>query len=674
MKDKRKTGILLKFIIPISVMMIVIFSIVGIIGVEIQKKSIKDLMSEVTKTHITQLKNEINNRIKNTKDTKAMSDSYMIKLVKSIAEEIKYVPEQSLNTECEEISKRLGIEEICITNENGVVAWSNIKRPGYIGFDFNSDEQTKPFLKGLTDKNFELVQNPRKRGTDGKLFQYIGAARIDKKGVVQIGISPEKELNLIKKMDVSSIAKETVIGKKGYVLILNNEGKIISDKDSSKIGKNIKEFDFKKQILKNEGSFTYEENGTNKFLTYEKYNGYVICAIVSTEEYYDSINYFRGVIIITIIISLLIMICILYILTNKNIVSKVNRLLLNVNEVGNGNLAINIKEDSKDEIGNLFSGVGKMANNIKELIIKLQKSSAIIEKHSNKLGMLSLKSASASEEISASINEIAKGTVNQTEQIDKSIDKLKGVSDNIDNMVEYIDTMKQKARITSENNINGINSVDGMKNKFEQNIEALESVSEKIQLLTGKSKEISAITQTIKGISEQTNLLALNASIEAARAGEAGKGFTVVADEVRKLADESSKSAESISKIIMDMNNYVYETSESMKIAKGTGKETEEQLGDTIKVFNAIKESSDIIIDLIKTLNKTVERLKVEKDDVMLSITEVSAVSEETSASTEEISASIQEQSISADEISKVSNELKEISNQFVKLINRFKI
>lgn len=68
--------------------------------------------------------------------------------------------------------------------------------------------------------------------------------------------------------------------------------------------------------------------------------------------------------------------------------------------------------------------------------------------------------------------------------------------------------------------------------------------------LTLNARQISGITDIIRGISDQTTLLALNAAIVVARAGETGRSFAVVAREIRKLSEESRKQADEITNLL----------------------------------------------------------------------------------------------------------------------------
>ena len=97
--------------------------------------------------------------------------------------------------------------------------------------------------------------------------------------------------------------------------------------------------------------------------------------------------------------------------------------------------------------------------------------------------------------------------------------------------------------------------------------EEVASISETIaqEAQDGKEqlKSTANILEFIRRISKQTNLLGLNAAIEAARAGEHGRGFSVVAGEIRKLADESNRSANEISAILLKFQTIVDKIAES---------------------------------------------------------------------------------------------------------------
>jgi methyl-accepting chemotaxis protein len=94
--------------------------------------------------------------------------------------------------------------------------------------------------------------------------------------------------------------------------------------------------------------------------------------------------------------------------------------------------------------------------------------------------------------------------------------------------------------------------------------------------LVNAAGKIGDVSKLIADIAGQTNLLALNATIEAARAGEAGKGFAVVASEVKSLASQTAKATEEIEQQIKGIQDSSHSTAAAIReITKVIGQVSE---------------------------------------------------------------------------------------------------
>jgi len=101
-----------------------------------------------------------------------------------------------------EIARTMGVDEVHVTDQNGVIRWGNVQE--FYGFDFHASEQTRELLPVLT--NHEVIaQEPRPRGIDGVMFQYISVPRLDQPGIVQVGVSMKSVMELRDSMDYRSV-------------------------------------------------------------------------------------------------------------------------------------------------------------------------------------------------------------------------------------------------------------------------------------------------------------------------------------------------------------------------------------------------------------------------------------------------------------------------------------
>lgn len=177
------------------------------------------------------------------------------------------------------------------------------------------------------------------------------------------------------------------------------------------------------------------------------------------------------------------------------------------------------------------------------------------------------------------------------------------------------DTLQQ-TRQSSEEAANGAERVTRTIEAIRTLADEIGNASGAVERLTHNANRINEVVNVINAISQQTNLLALNAAIEAARAGEQGRGFAVVADEVRTLASRTQQATVEIQQMIEELQ-------------AGTG-----ALNDIMEKTVGRAASSQ---QLISEVGLDIEKLSNHSDAVLEMSTQIATSSEEQSSVAAEI-------------------------------------
>ncbi|WP_421902634.1 methyl-accepting chemotaxis protein [Maridesulfovibrio sp.] len=271
-------------------------------------------------------------------------------------------------------------------------------------------------------------------------------------------------------------------------------------------------------------------------------------------------------------------------------------------------MAAEAEEARQQAEGAKREGMLAAANKLETVLNNIVKISRDVEKSTNEIMNGSdfqkqriAETATAMEEMNATVLEVAKNATETNEDTEQTRDKATEGQNVVQGTIESMVGIQEQT------------------NELERLMDQLNT----------QSIEIGNVMGVINDIADQTNLLALNAAIEAARAGEAGRGFAVVADEVRKLAEKTIGATDEVDKSITSIQGLAKQNIEGMRTAvEAIGGATEHSRSSG-EVLSEIVNLASNAAGQVQSIATAAEEQSATSDEINRSISEIDSMTED---------------------------------------------
>ena len=504
---------------------------------------------------------------------------------------------------------------------------------------------------GCIETKQTILTEPYVDSSTGKMILSAAAPVLDENGNVLGAVGMDISLD-----HMTNIMSEYKIGRKGYILLLSENGIFLYHPQNDMIQKNIQDVNISKNAVdalesgKNE-FLKYKTDGTTKygFLQHAGDTGYMVLSSLPLSEYYATF--------LAMVLGLLLLFAagaVLIAVSIRKSSASLTKPIMDLNQTAQqlaaGDLDVNLLVTSQDEIGELGQSIQKTVERLKEYIVYIDETAEVLAQVADGNLNISLKNDYVGEfqkiktallNISDSMNQVMLGINESSQHVSVGASELASASQilaegaeqqaaSIQQLTATTATVAEQVESSRKGAEDSARATEQAASIIEENQEKMKQMMNAMDKIHETSQQVVGIIQTIEDIASQTNLLSLNASIEAARAGEAGKGFAVVADEIGKLALESSEAANTTKELI---GISMEEINKGNAIAKSAMESLKESVSAIGTVNKMIKETAENAAVQAENMNQ----LRMGIEEIAHGIQDNSAASQETSATSEDL-------------------------------------
>lgn len=397
---------------------------------------------------------------------------------------------------------------------------------------------------------------------------------------------------------IQKIVDEEKSGQTGYAYIINREGAVIAHPKKEMILKlnllkdqSAELMEIAKKMVKGEhGVDEYVYEGVRKLTSYTpskgfgdyKGLGWSYAAVQATHEIYAPVTTLRNI-ITAIVLVVVAVISILALTIARSLANPMIRGVAFAQAVAAGDLTQSLEVKSKDEVGDLADALNSMVTGIKEMVGRIKDSSGQV--------------ASAANQISANSAQLAKAAHSQASATEETSSTMVQMAASIQTVSVNADSLASNANEVSSS----IQELGASSEQVARSAEVMaSSVSE-------TSATIEQMTVSIEKVAQNAEDLVSSVSETSSTIEQMTVSIDQVAGNARELQKVVTESASVIEEMAASIKDVAARVDEGDNVAKAAAKEGsaglqagQEAVAAMARVTKVIEQTSESIINLGK--------------------------------------------------------------------------